>query len=103
MSVASLTELNYAVENGADYVAASPVFFTSTKQDILEPVGLKGLKLLRANTDLPLCAIGGIKSENISAVVSAGADLVCAISASLLNGAVIQNINNLKRLANLCD
>lgn len=65
----------------ANYLAISPVFFTSTKSDITEPWGLEGVRKARAMTDLPLVAIGSIKKENIAEVVAAGADCVAVVTA----------------------
>ncbi|MBI4963976.1 MAG: thiamine phosphate synthase [Desulfomonile tiedjei] len=65
----------------ADYLAISPVFFTSTKSDITKPWGLEGVRKARAMTDLPLVAIGSIKKENTRETVAAGADCVAVVTA----------------------
>ena len=65
----------------ANYLAISPVFFTSTKSDITEPWGLEGVRKARAMTDLPLVAIGSVKKENTAEVVAAGADCVAVVTA----------------------
>lgn len=65
----------------ADYVAASPVFFTATKGDLDPPLGLEGLRAMRAATRLPLVAIGGISEARIAEVIAAGADGVAVVSA----------------------
>ncbi|MGB9643448.1 MAG: thiamine phosphate synthase [Candidatus Ratteibacteria bacterium] len=72
-----------AEKNGADYLAVSPVFKTTTKPDAQSPVGLKVLAEVRAAVSVPVVAIGGITLENAPAVIKAGADAVCAISAVL--------------------
>lgn len=66
---------------GLDYVAASPVFSTPTKQDTAPALGLAGLMAMRAATELPIVAIGGINSSNVTQVVAAGADSVAVVSA----------------------
>lgn len=66
---------------GLDYVAASPVFSTHTKQDTAPALGLAGLAAMRAATTLPIVAIGGINSSNIAQVVAAGANSVAVVSA----------------------
>ena len=65
----------------ADYLAVSPVFFTSTKSDITVPWGLEGITYTRRLTDKPLVAIGGITEYNISDVIFAGADSAAVVSA----------------------
>ena len=55
-----------------DYVAAGPVFATSSKLVPDPVVGLEGVRAARALTDEPLVAIGGIGRSNCAAVIEAG-------------------------------
>jgi len=98
VSVSTVEQVREAEQEGATYVAASPVFATPTKPDAGPPIGIAGVKRLRAATRLPLAAIGGVRDDAIPLLVEAGADLVCAISASLAGGTVEQNV---RRLAGL--
>jgi thiamine-phosphate pyrophosphorylase len=95
VSVGSPEEARAAEAAGASYLAASPVFATPTKPDAPEPVGLEGLRAIRAVTELPLVAIGGVSETNAAALLEAGADMLCAISASLADGKVEENIQRL--------
>jgi thiamine-phosphate pyrophosphorylase len=95
VSVATVAEARAAEDAGADYLAVSPVFATATKLDAGPGVGLAGIAAIRAATTLPLAAIGGIGPANIRDVRRAGADLICAISASLAGGTVTENIRQL--------
>ena len=70
-----------AARLGADYLGVSPIFATRTKPDAGEPAGLTLLREIRRRVSLPLIAIGGITLDNASAVIEAGADGICAISA----------------------
>lgn len=70
-----------AVRDGADYLAVSPVFATSTKADAGAACGTARISEIRGKVDLPLVAIGGITLANAQSVIEAGADCVCAISA----------------------
>ncbi|MBA3044651.1 MAG: thiamine phosphate synthase [Candidatus Thermoplasmatota archaeon] len=83
VSCGSVEKVTIAEKAGADYVAASPVFFTATKSDIGQPLGLEGIAAFRRTTGLPIVAIGGINLDNVHDVVLAGADMVCAISATV--------------------
>lgn len=65
----------------ADYLAIGPIFFTSTKSDASQPLGLEGMKLARTMTNKPLVAIGGISETNVGQVISSGADCVAVVSA----------------------
>lgn len=83
ISCHTLDDVSEAERKGADYIAVSPVFFTTTKTDITEPLGLEGITEFRKATNLPIIAIGGIDLDNVRDVVMAGADSVCAISATV--------------------
>lgn len=83
VSCSSLDDVERAEKDGADYIAVSPVFFTTTKKDISTPLGLEGVTRFRKATGLHLTAIGGITLENAREVIDAGADSICAISASV--------------------
>ena len=65
------------VQNGADYVGVGPFRFTATKEKLSPILGLEGyqsiLKTLRENDiEVPMYAIGGIKSEDLPGLVEAG-------------------------------
>ncbi|MGI8996843.1 MAG: thiamine phosphate synthase [Pyrinomonadaceae bacterium] len=71
------------------YLAIGPIFVTHTKENPDPVIGLDGLRRVRAQLDatatrLPLIAIGGITTENASAILDAGADSVAVVSALLL-------------------
>lgn len=81
VSVRSPEEARAAERDGADYLAANLVYATATKTDLPAPIGLDGLRALRAASALPLVAIGGIDAERAGAVVAAGADGVAVVAA----------------------
>ena len=70
-----------AEQEGADYVGVSPVFATPTKADAAPPLGLEGLRNIRAAVHIPLVAIGGIHAGNARAAIRAGADGLAVVSA----------------------
>jgi thiamine-phosphate pyrophosphorylase len=80
LSVTRPEEINEEAEAYADYLAISPVFFTTTKEDIATPWGLEGIKRARSMTDHPLVAIGSIKHDNARDVILAGAQSVAVVS-----------------------
>jgi len=82
VTVHSVEEAVAADKGGADYVAVSPIFTTSTKKDAGAPVGLETLRAVKAAVQMPVAAIGGINESNADSVIAAGADMVCAISAT---------------------
>jgi thiamine-phosphate pyrophosphorylase len=95
VSVGSADEAKRAEADGASYMAVSPLFDTPTKADAGPGLGLETLRQVRAATSLPVAAIGGLNASNIPSALAAGADLICAISASLANGTVHDNIRRL--------
>ncbi len=81
VSVSTAAKAKKAAAGGADYLAASPVFPTGSKPDAYGFCGLTGIRKIRAATDLPLIAIGGIGLRNTREVILAGADGIAVISA----------------------
>lgn len=70
-----------AEAQGADYVGISPVFATLTKTDTAPPLGLNGVRAIRAAVSIPLVGIGGVGSANAAQVIHAGCDGVAVVSA----------------------
>lgn len=71
-----------AVAAGADYVAVGPVYATDTKPTA-RPVTLDYVRWAAANVCVPWFAIGGINLQNLDAVLAAGAQRICVVSAIL--------------------
>ncbi len=63
-----------------DYLAIGPIFPTRSKLNPDPVVGVDRLRALRALTQKPLVAIGGITRELAPQVFEAGADSVAVIS-----------------------
>jgi thiamine-phosphate pyrophosphorylase len=61
-------------------VAVGPMYSTAVKPEYAT-AGPDTLVAVRQHTSLPLVAIGGITSDNIGAVLAAGARCVCVCSA----------------------
>lgn len=81
ISAESLADALRAEAEGANYIGVSPVFATPTKSNTAPPLGLDGLREIRAATKIPLVAIGGINRGNAREVISAGADGLAVVSA----------------------
>ncbi len=81
ISAESVEDAIRAEREGADYIGMSPVFSTPTKTDTAAPLGLEGVRRLRAAVRIPLVAIGGIHAENAADVIRAGADGIAVVSA----------------------
>ncbi|MFC2004991.1 thiamine phosphate synthase, partial [Chloroflexota bacterium] len=75
-----------AQSDGADYIAVSAMYPTSSKISTTTPaevVGLEILRQVRQTINTPIVAIGGITKDNATDVIAAGADSVAVISAVL--------------------
>jgi thiamine-phosphate pyrophosphorylase len=84
VSVESVEEAIAVSTSGPDYVAVSPVFATGTKLDHAPPLGLEGLREIRARIPERIIAIGGVTMENAADVVAAGADGIAVVTALTL-------------------
>ncbi|VVB66456.1 Thiamine-phosphate synthase [Candidatus Gugararchaeum adminiculabundum] len=83
ISANSLAGALEAQKSGADYVSASPVFFTQTKSDLDKPGGVALVKQFSQNLKISFTCIGGINLANLDQVLDAGARSVCAITATV--------------------
>jgi len=81
VSVGTVEEALEAEREGADYLAFSPTFSTTSKEDAGPGLGLERLREIRHAVSLPLVAIGGINRQNVRDVIGAGADGIAVISA----------------------
>ena len=77
-STHSAAEAHTAAAEGADFALFGPVFATPAKAELGEPQGLERLADA-ARADLPVYAVGGIASENVSACRARGAHGVAVI------------------------
>jgi thiamine-phosphate pyrophosphorylase len=82
LSTHAPTQAERAVAAGADYVAIGPIFATGTKPTA-KPVTLEYVRWAAANVKVPWFAIGGINLLTIDAVLEAGAERICVVSAIL--------------------
>ncbi len=81
VSTHSFDEALTAEKEGADFIVFGPVYFTPSKARYGTPQGLPTLKKLVEKISLPIYAIGGVKSDNVSQTKKTGARGVALISA----------------------
>lgn len=79
----SLVQAEMAAMEGPDYLGFGPLFATPTKAEYT-PIGLDDIAAVHRQVTLPIFCIGGIKRENLSAVIAAGARRVVIVSGLLL-------------------
>jgi thiamine-phosphate pyrophosphorylase len=80
VSTHNLEQFRKAAASSADYIAVGPIFETSSKANPDPVVGTELLHRVRALTDKPIVAIGGITLQRATEVLAAGADCVAVIS-----------------------
>ena len=73
-------DLHRAIQEGADYIGVGPVYETPTKAG-RAAAGLTYVEYAAKHAELPWYAIGGIDTENLHEVVTAGADRVAIVRA----------------------
>ena len=79
VSVHSLDAVREIQDQGVDFFALGPVFFTPSKAAYGSPVGLECLEAACKVSKVPIIALGGINRENFAACLKAGAAGVAAI------------------------
>jgi thiamine-phosphate pyrophosphorylase len=80
VSTHNLKQFRAALASSADYIAVGPIFGTSSKVNPDPVVGVELVRRVRALTDKPIVAIGGITVQRAAAVIEAGANCVAVIS-----------------------
>ncbi len=93
-------QLSLAVQaqsQGADYVAFGTMFASPTKPDAAA-AGPDILKIAQQTVQLPICAIGGITTDNAALTVAAGADMIAVISDLFNTETTLENAACLAKL-----
>ncbi len=89
ISTHSMKEALDAYHGGADYIGFGPIFYTKTK-DAGHPKGLIELKKVIEAIKIPILAIGGINSYNVSSVLEQGCYGI-ALSSGIIDGDIWEN------------
>ncbi len=82
-STHSVQEAKDAEARGADFITYGPIFETPSKAQQGKPLGKSTIREAKYPINIPLFALGGIKSTNVLQVIAAGADGVALISSIL--------------------
>jgi len=81
-STHSLAQAIAAAAEAPDYLGFGPLFATPTKPDY-QPIGIEEIRRVQEIVTLPIYCIGGIKRENLAALLAAGARRVVIVSGIL--------------------
>jgi len=79
VSVATVEEAKKAEADGADYIGVGAMFPTSTKDDA-RAVSIEVLKEIKDSVNIPVVAIGGINSKNLSLLKPSKIDGIAVVS-----------------------
>lgn len=99
VSVHNLEEAILAQKNGASYIGVGSIFKTNSKKDA-SFVSIGTLREICNKINLPVVAIGGINSSNISNLYGTGIDGVAVISAILSTDNINESTELLKSKSN---
>ena len=78
LSVTNADELKTAQSSGADYLGIGPIYPTNSKNDAAKPIGIKDLRLMLLENQLP--GIGGITQDSLTELSAIGLDGLAVIS-----------------------
>ena len=81
-STHGLAQATAAVAEGSDYIGFGPLFATPTKPEYT-PIGMDEIRRVHELVARPIFCIGGIKLQNLPAVLAAGARRVVIVSGLL--------------------
>lgn len=98
VSAETLEEALKAEKDGADYLGVGAVFPTATKLDA-EAVTVQTLQAITSVVQIPVCAIGGIKENNMSQLKNSGIDGVAIVSAIFASADITGTCKQLKKVA----
>ena len=97
VSVQTVEQALIAQKQGADYLGVGAVFPTGTKKDA-EDVSYETLKEICKAVKIPVVAIGGITSDNVSELKNSGISGIAVISAIFAAEDIEFAAKNLKKL-----
>lgn len=95
LSVESLHDAEQAETRDVDYLGVSPIYFTPTKTDLKQELGLEGLRTIAAFSRHRLVGIGGLNAANVTEVIRAGAEGAAVVSAICSADDPLQSTRNL--------
>jgi thiamine-phosphate pyrophosphorylase len=68
-------------DEGADYLGVGPVYATTTKDGLPDPIGVDGVRQVADAVSIPVVAIGGVTASRVGELCAAGAYGVAVVGA----------------------
>jgi len=81
LSVENIDQAKEIDKFDVDYIGLSPVFVTGTKPELVNSLGLEGVRKIASFSRHCMVAIGGINATNAAEVLKAGATGIAVVSA----------------------
>ena len=100
VSTHSMKEAKAAEKGGADFIAMGPVYRTPSKVKYGAPVGSGALEKVCGEINIPVFALGGVKSNRVEKVMETGVHGVAMISEILRAGNIREKTEELINLLN---
>jgi thiamine-phosphate pyrophosphorylase len=99
VSTHSIEEAIKAAQCGASYISIGPIFYTPAKKQY-QPLGEEIIPLVKEKISpaIPVIAIGGINEENISSIISLGADGAAMIRGILDSENIVEKIKSIRKI-----
>jgi len=93
----TLQDCESLIKKEVDYIGLGPFRFTATKKNLSPVLGLKGYLTIieELKTATPIIAIGGIKTEDVKAILETG------ISGIAISGEITQDFNKISEFHKL--
>jgi thiamine-phosphate pyrophosphorylase len=96
LSTHSPEQAREAERIGADYIGVGPIFRTTTKKDVCDPVGFQYLEYVVENIKIPFVAIGGIKESHVREISGRGARCIAMVTEIVGAGNIRQKIADIR-------
>ena len=96
-STHSVAQAVAAQEEGADYIGFGPLFATPTKPG-RPAIGIEDIRRVHELVQIPIFCIGGIKLENLPAIIEAGARRVVIVSGILQAADIVKYCREVKAI-----
>jgi len=98
VSTHSMKEALDAEKGGADFITMGPVYRSLSKVKYGAPIGLDALEKICGKINIPVFALGGVKSNRIGKVMKTGAHGVAMISEIMRAGNIRKKTEELENL-----
>lgn len=98
ISTHSFDQAVEAQKSGADYIGFGPVFGTQTKKNAGNARGVEELAEVLENVEIPVIAIGGVKTTNLPQLIEAGAKHAAVISEVVTAESVSSKVKEINAL-----